>query len=62
MSSKKIDKAYISEIDKFLHTLHIKFTRTESQKAEIDKHDRIAKLRDVATETPLTHKPLWDDF
>lgn len=62
MSSKKINKAYISDVDKFLHALDVKFSKTASQQAEIDKHDRIAKLRDVATETIPTHKPLWEDF
>ncbi len=62
MCSKKLDKAYISEIDKFLHALDIKFTNTPSQQAEIDKHERIERLRDTPTDSKPTHSPIWDDF
>ena len=47
MKKQKIDKSFISDIDIFLN----KFDQThpeksESQKKEIEKHERIFKLRD----------------
>lgn len=62
MSTKKLDKAYISEIDKFLHALDNKFANTESQNAEIKKNQRIAHLRDKAGNTKTNQGSIWEDF
>lgn len=47
MKKQKIDKSFISDIDKFLNEFdqaHPK--KSDSQKKEIEKHERIFKLRD----------------
>jgi len=62
MASKKIDKSYISEIDKFLYALDNRFNNTPSQEEEIDKHARIARLRDQPYEQEFSHTALWEDF
>lgn len=44
---KHIDKAYISEDDLFLHRFDkMHPQKSESQIREIEKHERIARLRD----------------
>ena len=64
MASKKIDKSYISEIDKFLYALDNRFTNTASQEAEIDKHARIMRLRDKPYEQNLEFSTTedWAEF
>lgn len=43
---KKIDKHFISEIDKKLLVFDVMHAKTESQLAEYDKYQRIYALRD----------------
>ena len=44
---KKIDRNYVSETDKFLNSLTRLFGfKADSQQAEIQKYDRINRLRD----------------
>ena len=57
-----LNKAYISEFDKFLITLASKSNPTESQQAEIDTYDRIAHLRDNANDELLHHHSIWEAF
>ncbi len=51
---QKQDKAFVSELDQFLQTFDREHpTKSRSQQAEIDKHQRIAERRDdpeVATD------------
>jgi hypothetical protein len=44
----KIDKHFVSEIDQFLTAFDQTHAKTPSQVKEIEKHARIAKLRDEA--------------
>lgn len=46
MSTYDIDKAYISPYDKFLFDFDKSHAKTPSQLIEIEKHLRIAKMRD----------------
>lgn len=41
-----LDKAYVSPVDKFFYEFYATHERTASQKKEIEKHQRIAKMRD----------------
>lgn len=61
MSVRDIDKAYISPYDRFLYDFDNTHKKSPSQQAEIDKHKRIAELRDnVVPEQDQTI--LWEDF
>lgn len=46
MNNKDIDKAYISPYDKFLYEFDATHTKSASQLKEIEKHQRIALMRD----------------
>lgn len=46
MNLDKINKDYVSDIDKFLTEFDGQHEKSESQKEEIKKHEHIAKLRD----------------
>ena len=47
LNKQKIDKAYISEHDIFLHEFDKKHpTKSQSQMKEIEKHQRISAQRD----------------
>lgn len=46
MNELDIDKAYVSPYDKFLYHFDATHEKSESQKQEIEKHERIAKMRD----------------
>lgn len=56
-----IDKFYISPYDKMFHGFDQKHVLSESQKKEITKHERIAKLRDNA-DIADEDNPIWEDF
>lgn len=62
MCNKKVNKAYVSDMDIFLHTLDQKFANTQPQDAEIAKHERIFHLRDNAACEKGDHPTLWEDF
>lgn len=46
MNNQDIDKAYVSPIDKFYYQFDATHEKSPSQLREIQKHARIAKLRD----------------
>lgn len=61
MSTLDIDKFYISPYDKFLRKFDKNHDKTVSQVKEIEKHQRIAHLRDhVIVEN--TKDTIWADF
>ena len=47
MSNEPIDKNYISLIDRFLYAFDKAHAPSDAQKAEQEKHARIAALRDI---------------
>lgn len=61
MSNNDIDKAYVSPYDKFLYGFDASHDKSKSQLAEINKHRRIASLRDDKT----AHEKkgdIWESF
>jgi len=59
MSNKnKIDKNFVSEIDKKLAEFDRTHPKSPSQLAEIKKHLQVFKLRDKATDSEA-QKDLW---
>ncbi|MBS0358743.1 MAG: hypothetical protein JSS53_05720 [Proteobacteria bacterium] len=61
MQLDNLDKHYVSDITKFLNELQHELPLSASQKKEIAKHQRIAKLRD----NPNTNEEgsdLWEGF
>ena len=61
MSSVDIDKFYVSPYDKFMRQFDVTHELTPSQVKEIQKHQRIAELRDHSIETD-GKKTIWSDF
>ena len=61
MNSNDIDKAYVSPYDKFLYEFDTKHKKTPSQLKEIQKHERIANLRDNAKQVDENGE-IWKDF
>jgi hypothetical protein len=61
MHPPDIDKAYISPYDKLLYKFDVSHALSASQINEINKHKRIAQLRDVAA-TNKDDTILWDKF
>lgn len=61
MNKKDIDKAYVSEYDKFLQRFDATHEKSLSQQKEINKHQRIARLRD-GIEQQAGDSPIWSDF
>lgn len=60
MSSLDLDKAYVSPYDRFMRQFDATHEKSESQIAEILKHERIAQLRDeVSIEE---EKEIWSGF
>ncbi|MGQ3892094.1 CBU_0585 family protein [Legionella sp. CNM-4043-24] len=61
MSMNDIDKSYVSPYDRFMYAFDRDHEKSESQKKEIKKHERIARLRDNAV--PLDkQEPIWTEF
>lgn len=56
-----IDKFYVSPYDKMFHGFDRTHELSESQKKEIAKHQRIAKLRDNA-DIADDDNVIWEDF
>lgn len=56
--NRKIDKRFVSEIDKKMAEFDATHAKSASQKAEIDKYQKIYQLRDVPTEQSL-EDDLW---
>lgn len=46
MDKQPVDKAYISPIDRFIHEFNASRPLSASQQKEVEKHRRIAELRD----------------
>ncbi|MDI9818692.1 MULTISPECIES: CBU_0585 family protein [unclassified Legionella] len=61
MSKIDIDKAYVSPYDKFLFEFDSTHAKSASQMKEINKHKRIAYLRDNA-EPKDSREEIWEDF
>lgn len=61
MSNQDIDKAYVSPYDKFLYQFDATHTKSASQLKEIQKHERLARIRDDKEyQEPSTE--IWTDF
>ena len=61
MNKNEIDKSFVSEYDVFLRQFDATHEKTASQQKEINKHERIAKLRDgKASDTDS--QEIWEDF
>lgn len=56
-----IDKAYVSPYDKFLFEFDASHQKTASQLREIEKHQRIALMRDDK-EYIDPNSAIWADF
>jgi len=56
----KIDKHFVSEIDKKMAEFDATHPKSASQQAEYDKYQRIYRLRDVPTEQTASRDELWD--
>ena len=59
MPGKSINKHYTSTIDKVLAKFNATHSPSASQQAEIEKYQRIHRLRDEAT-TEARPSSLWD--
>lgn len=59
---KKIDKHFISEIDRELAKFDATHPKSASQEAEIKKYKRIISLRDEALPATPPVDDLWEDF
>lgn len=57
---KKIDKHYVSEIDKKLAEFDASHKKSPAQQAEFDKYQKIYQLRDVPTDGNDQDGGLWD--
>jgi len=56
---KKIDKHYVSEIDKKLAEFDETHPKSAAQQAEYDKYQHIYQLRDVPTDENVEKDDLW---
>jgi len=61
MSDIDIDKFYVSPYDKLFHGFDVGREKSASQIKEIEKHQRIARLRDDA-DAPSDDNAIWEDF
>ncbi|MCH9770480.1 MAG: hypothetical protein K0U12_06335 [Gammaproteobacteria bacterium] len=60
---KKINKHYVSEIDRRLAEFDAAQPKSAAQQAEIDKYQAIHQLRDNAeAESQPQPNPNWDNF
>jgi hypothetical protein len=67
VSKQKIDKAFISEIDKKLFEFDQTHAPSKYQQEEIDKYKRVFALRDnpaaaAAADKPKQKPKIWEDF
>ncbi len=60
MNKNDIDKAYISPYDKLIFEFDATHPKSESQLKEINKHKRIARLRDNAENRQ--ENTIWEEF
>ena len=56
---KKIDKHFVSEIDKKLAAFDAAHPKSPVQQAEFDKYQRLYQQRDVPTDEVLSNDELW---
>lgn len=56
----KIDKHFISEIDKKMAKFDATHAHSPAQAAELKKYQRIHKLRDVPTDQSKKEDDLWN--
>lgn len=61
MSNSDIDKAYVSPYDKFLFEFDATHKKSASQIKEIEKHERIAHMRDDK-EYKDDKGEIWEEF
>lgn len=61
MSANDIDKSFVSPFDKFLFEFDANHGKTESQLQEIQKHQRIATMRDDANYA-VSNDAIWEGF
>lgn len=61
MNKNEIDKAFVSEYDKFLRKFDATHKKSASQMKEIEKHQRIAAMRDNA-DNKEDSGTIWKDF
>lgn len=61
MSAKKIDREYVSDIDKFLREFDKTHPLSASQQKEITKNGKIAHLRDDP-KAPHRSENIWEKF
>ena len=57
---KKIDKHYVSEIDKKLAEFDETHPKSPAQQAEYDKYQKIHRLRDEEVDEKAEKDSLWD--
>ncbi|MFC3908012.1 CBU_0585 family protein [Legionella dresdenensis] len=60
-SSNDLDKAYVSPYDKFMYKFDQEHEKSPSQIKEINKHKRIANLRDNANPVDDSDS-IWEQF
>jgi hypothetical protein len=58
---RDIDKAYVSPYDEFLFRFDHDHAKSASQQKEINKHRRIAELRDNQT-SDVDNTVIWEGF
>lgn len=61
MAKGKLEKAYVSDIDKFLMEFDQSCPKSLSQEQEVSKHERIFLLRDDPN-APREESAIWEDF
>lgn len=61
MKHHDLDKAYISPYDKFLYEFDATHEKSASQQHEIEKHKKIAEMRDNKDYKPEQGE-IWEDF
>ena len=61
MNNHDINKTYVSPYDRFLFEFDASHALTASQEKEIQKHQRIAVLRDIANPS-AEQDGLWKEF
>jgi hypothetical protein len=63
MSRQPIDKNYVSDTDKMLKEFDKNHPDlSQSQKKEVDKYNRIYRLRDTSERPTTTPKKIWEGF
>ena len=60
MKKQKVDKKFVSEIDKRLKEFRRTHSKSASQLAEIKKYQRIYEMRDNRIITSKKTEGLWD--